>query len=265
MKNNKINELAHLFIQYQIYSKDCYDSYSPVSVFQKEFPQNYYAKDLEIFISQQNYESIQRGADLPWWGKKYFTKEINYRVMVISQDSLAKDAGSIVFAAHFFPPELDFDRYQKYYPQYINEMGVKKYFSPNKLRKVIDQFIEWGIDFDFLYITDASKVYKEGSWKDKDFDKTKSKKLLELEIEFCKPDLIILLGAQPLNLLDKTKNYNSIIESGKSILVNDKKCVVAPFFIGNGPAGNKNGRGFKKRLEIASNLIKIFFNQGFSL
>jgi len=249
----KIGELAKLFAKYKIYPKSCYNDYSPARVFQKFFQDNHYSKDLEIFISQQNYEPTQRGADLPWWGKKYFTKERNSRVMVISQDSLAKNAGSIVFASQFFPPDLGPDQYQKFYQKYINKMEVKKYFSPNKLRKITDQFIGWEIGFDFLYITDASKVYKKGSRKN--FNKEKSKKLLELEIEFCNPDLIILLGAQPLHLLG-IKDYAFVVESGEIITIKNKKCVVAPFFIGNGPAGNRGGKGFKKRLEIASNLIR---------
>jgi len=111
---------------------------------------------------------------------------------------------------------------------------------------------EWGIDFDFLYITDASKVFKKGSWQDRDFDRKKSKDLLGAEIEFCNPDLIILLGSQPLHLLTETKNYAFAVESGKPIFIKGKKCVVSPFFIGNGPAQPN----FKKRLKIASHLIK---------
>ncbi|MBU2109908.1 hypothetical protein KKB71_03090 [Patescibacteria group bacterium] len=223
------------------------------------FPMNHYSQDLEIFFSLQNYNPVQRGADLPWWGKDYFSGKKSFRrVMIIGQDSLAKDAGSIIFAAQFFPPDIGAVQYQEFYQEYINKMGVKKYFSPNKLKRVENQFIEWRIDFNFLYITDASKVYKKGSRKNHDFDKEKSKELLEAEIEFCNPDLTILLGKSPLLLLDKTKNYASVVESGELILLNNKKCIVAPFFIGNGPAGNNRGKrtlGFERRLEIATNLI----------
>ena len=103
-----------------------------------------------------------------------------------------------------------------------------------------------------MYITDAVKVYKKDSWKDKNFDRQKSKKLLEDEIEFCNPGLIIILGKSPLCLLDKTKNYASVIESGKPILIQSKKCIVAPFLIGNGPTQPN----FKQRLEIATYLIR---------
>lgn len=248
----KINELAQLFAKYKIYPKSCYTDCSPAKVFQKKFKENHYSRDLEEFLSYQDYEPTQRGADLPWWGKKFFVKETGFRIMVVGQDTAVEDAGSIVLAAQFFPPDIGPDRYQKFYPEFISEMDMEKYFGPNKLRKITNQFTEWGIDFDFLYMTDASKVYKNGSWEDRDFDKGKSKELLGAEIEHCNPDLIILLGGQPLYLLDNTKSYASVVESGKPILIQGKRCVVAPFFIGNGPTQPN----FRKRLETATYLIK---------
>ena len=253
---NKTSELAKLFAKYKVYPKSCYDDSSPVRAFQRMFTGNYYSKDLKIFLSYQDYKPTQRGADLPWWGKDFFNGKQDYRVMIISQDTAMKDAKSIVLAAQFFP-DISPNKYQ----ELIDEMGVDKYFGFNSWSKIRNQLVEWGIDFNFLYITDASKVYKKGSRKDWDFDREKSKELLEAEIEFCKPDLIILLGGQPLCLLDKTKNYASVVESGIPLLIKGKKCVVAPFFIGNGPVGNKGGKGFKKRLEIATILIKKVLGQ----
>jgi hypothetical protein len=78
------------------------------------------------------------------------------------------------------------------------------------------------------------------------------KELLEAEIEFCNPDLIVLLGTLPLCILDKTKNYASVVKNSKEILIKGKKCVVSPFLIGNG----LTQPNFKKRLEIATNLIR---------
>lgn len=248
-KMKKINELAQLFAKYKIYPKSCYNDCSPARVFQRMFPENHYSKDLETFLSCQNYKSTQRGADLPWWSKSFFTEELDSRVLIISQDSLSKDAKSIVFFAHLMPVINNEYRYK----EYVDQLNGKRSFSfKNSWNKVRKQLIEWNIDFDFLYITDASKVYKKGSLKDKDFDRGKNKELLESEIEFCNPDLIILLGEQPLNLLYKTKSYSSVVEGGKSILVKGKKCVVAPFFIGQG----RTQKNFKGRLEIATNLIR---------
>jgi hypothetical protein len=244
---NKISELAKLFAKYKVYPKSCYDDSSPVRAFQRIFPGNHYSKDLETFFSYQDYKPTQRGADLSWWGKHFFSGKKSFRTMVISQDSGMEDAKSIVLAAQFFP-DMDPNKYQ----EFIDEMGVNKYFGFNRCSKVRNQLAEWGIDFNLLYITDASKVYKDGSWKDWDFDIEKSKELLGAEIEFCKPDLIILLGGQPLHLLDKTKKYASVIESGKPLSIKGRKCVVSPFLIGNGPTQPN----FKRRLEIASNLIK---------
>jgi hypothetical protein len=247
----KIEELAQLFAEYKIYPKSCYNNYSPVRAFQGMFPENYYSKDLETFLSYQNYRPAQKGVDLPWWGKEFFTAKAGFRILIVSQDSLAKEAGSIVLWGHLMPVINSEVEYKKYSEQ----LNTRKLFYFCSWSKIKSQLVEWGINFNFLYITDASKVYKEGAWKDR-VNREKSKKLLEAEIEFCEPGLIILLGRIPLCLLDKTKIYGEVVESRKNIFIKGVKSVVSPFFIGNGPLGNRYGLGFKKRLEIASDLIK---------
>ncbi|XOB40920.1 MAG: hypothetical protein ACKKMW_02525 [Candidatus Nealsonbacteria bacterium] len=84
----KISELAQLFAKYKIYPKSCYNDCSPVKVFQRMFPKNHYSKDLEIFLSYQDYKPTQRGVDLLWWGKKFFTDELGFRILIVGQDSL---------------------------------------------------------------------------------------------------------------------------------------------------------------------------------
>ena len=245
----KINELAQLFAKYKIYPRNCYNERSPAKVFQRMFSENHYSKDLETFLSCQNYKPTQRGADLSWWGKSFFLRNPGFRTLIIGQDSTYKDAGSIVLAAEFFPNVS-----QEKYQEFIDRMKVNRYFGFNKWKRVKDQLIDWGIDFDFLYMTDASKVYKEGSWKDWDFDRKKSREVLRNEIELCNPDLIILLGTSPLYLLDNTINYASAVEAGKPISVLKRSCVVTPFFLGNG----RTQLNFRKRLDIATNLIKKY-------
>lgn len=247
-KMEKISKLAQLFAKYKIYPKSCYNECSPVRVLQKMFPKNHYSKDIETFLSYQNYKPIRRGADLPWWGKKFFTKQMGFRILIVSQDSLAEDAKSIVLGIHIMS---SVDTKSKY-KEYTDKLKTKKSFRFNSYNGIRTQLIKWNINLDFLYFTDAAKVYKNGSWKNKDFDKQKSKELLEAEIDFCNPDLIILFGALPLRLLDETKNYASVIDKGKPILIKNKKCVVTPFFIGNGPTQP----GFKRRLDMATSLIK---------
>ena len=248
----RIKKLAQLFAKYKVYPKSCYGYYSPVRAFQRIFPENHYSKELETLLSCQDYDPVQRGADLPWWGKKLFSRKPDFRTLIVGQDSGYKDAGSVILATQFFP-----DATRENYQECTEEMKVEKYFSYNRWKKVRNQFVEWEIDFPFLYITDASKVYNEGSWEGRDFDRQRSKELLEGEIEFCNPDLIILLGAQPLYLLDKTINYASAVDSGKPISILNRKCVVAPFFLGNGPTQPN----FRKRLQIATRLIKKLRNK----
>ncbi|QSQ08436.1 hypothetical protein H0A61_00758 [Koleobacter methoxysyntrophicus] len=168
--------------------------------------------------------------------------------MVISQDSLSRDAGSIVLFAHLFN-EINS---QGEYDFYISGLNENQNFGYKNWRMVRDQFIRWNIDLDFCYITDAAKVYKEGSWKDGDFDRVRSKILLEREINICEPDLIIMLGAKPLNLLKKKLKYSSIVEKGETISVKGIECVMSPFITGQGPTQ----RNYKKRLDIASEIIR---------
>lgn len=248
IKNKEIEKLAQIFAKFRIYSRKCYMDYSPVRVFQKIFPNDHYSRSLEAFLHFQNYMPERRGADLPWWGKKFFTKQVGFRILIVSQDSLAEEAGSIVLFSHLMPIINDDVEYKKY----TILLNAKMSFSFNSWSKIKNQLIDWNVDFDFLYITDAMKVYRKGSWINRDFNREKSKELLEAEIEFCNPNLIILLGASPLHLLDNTKNYSFIIDSGKPFLINGRECVVSPFLIGNG----RTQPNFKKRLEMATNLIK---------
>lgn len=249
MENKKIEELAQLFAKHKTYSHKCYGSHSPVEIFQRMFPDDPYGRDLKTFLACQNYVPERRGADLPWWGRKYFTDQGGFRVLVVSQDSLAKEAGSIVLWTHLMPVINSESEYKKL----ADQLNTQKPFSFRNWSKIKNQLIEWDMDFNFLYITDAMKVYKKGSWEDRDFDKEKSKKLLGDEIEFCNPNLIILLGASPLHLLMEDKSYASLADSGNPFLVNGRKYIVAPFLIGNG----RTQPNFEKRLGIATNLIKL--------
>jgi len=244
----KIKELAQLFAKYKVYSKSCYDYYSPARTFRRMFPENHYSQDLKTFLSYQDYEPTQRGADLPWWGRGFFAKQKSFRALIVAQDSAARDAGSIVLFTHLMPIINNSAQYK----DYTNRLNVKNPFRFSGWNKMKSQFIKWNIDLDFLYMTDASKVYKEGSWKDWDFDRKKSKELLESEIEFCNPDLIILLGTSPLYLLDNTVNYASVVEGGKPISILGRSCVVSPFLIGQGPSQ----KDFEIKLKTATYLIK---------
>lgn len=244
----KIKELAQLFVKFRIYSNRYCNDGSAVRIFQKMFTYDHYSRDLETFLTFQNYIPERRGVDLPWCGKKFFTKQTDFRTLIVSQDSLAKEAGSIVLFTHLMPVIDNEAQYRKY----TSQLNAGKTFSFNSWNKIKSQLIKWNIDFDFLYITDAMKVYKKGSLEDRDFDRKESKKLLEAEIEFCNPNLVILLGASPLHLLERDKNYASAVEGGKSILIQGRKCIVAPFLIGKGHTQPH----FKKRLEMATDLIK---------
>jgi len=166
--------------------------------------------------------------------------------MIISQDSLAKDAGSIVFWANLFG--VIRDKYD--YDRFTELLDDPKVFEYNKWQRVYNQLIKWKINLEYCYITDASKVYWPDLQNKKGFNKEASKRLLKKEIEFCKPDLIILLGGQPLKLLFDIE-YKDVVEKGEYIFLNGIPCVVSPFITGQG----HTQKNYHKRLEIASKLI----------
>ncbi|TYP53746.1 hypothetical protein [Thermosediminibacter litoriperuensis] len=85
--------------------------------------------------------------------------------------------------------------------RFTEHLADPKVFEYNKWQRVYSQLIKWKINLEFCYITDASKVYWSDLQNKKGFNKEASKSLLKSEIDFCKPDLIILLGGQPLKLL----------------------------------------------------------------
>lgn len=245
--NAAIQNLSRLYAKYRIFPDCCYSSGSPVEAFTRLYPDNNYSKELGVFLKLHTYPPVQRGADLPWWGCNYFSCIPGKRTMIISQDSLSKDAGSIAFWAQLFSVIRNEDNY-KYY---TSQLSDKDLFRFSSWSKVYNQLHNWKLDLNYCFITDAAKVYKNGSWKDRDFDRQRSKELLLEEIEICKPDLIIILGAAPLVLLDPDIKYGDIVDSGKTININSFKCIVSPFIIGNGPTQVN----FKERLAAASKLI----------
>jgi len=241
----KIEKLAKIFVKYRIYPPKCYKVTTPVNIFLKDFPDNYYSKDLKKFISFQDYDPEKRGADLPWWGKHYFDERKEFRVMMVSQDSLSTDAGSIVLFAHLISVIENPKQYENYRRQLT--LGNFSFTSWDTMKEILLQ--KWRLNPDFLYITDASKVYNINSG---DFDAELSQKLLEEEIEFCNPNLLILLGSAPLKLLNSHLQYKEIVESKKIIKIKGINCVVAPFPIGRG----RTQKSFKKKIEIATKKIR---------
>lgn len=244
---DKIAELGRIFSWYKTYPQDLYVFDSPLRNFQRMFPENHYGQDIEKFLSYQNYKSTQRGADLPWWGKYFFKNCSGFRIFIIAQNSRYKDVGSVVLAAYFLPINIDLDEFNRFACKMDSE-----HFKYAKYMQVKNQITEWTIDIDYLYLTDAAKVYKEGSWSENDFDIRKSRKLLEEEIRICNPDLIILLGKEPLKIWGREKEYGVTFQDKRTIFIEDRESIVAPFFVGQG----RTQKNFSQKIEIATNLIK---------
>ena len=235
---NQLLKLAELFSQYKLYPIQCFDNTSIAHIFQTTHPKDSYAKDLTKILEIQHYKPEQRGADLPWWGKRFFSKSIKPRVMIISQDSNSPNAGSIVFHACLWP-YMDYNEYKKY----IRNNRLVLYRGFGLSRDLIQV-----IGFDNIYITDARKVYKKVPIKDKDFDEDYSKELLEWEISICDPELIVLLGEKTMHFMDFEERYNEVC--GNQVLTrNNRPYIVAPF-----PSGAN--LSYNTRAEITKMFIR---------
>lgn len=243
----KVSGLSKLYAEHKLYPVISYSLDSPVRVFQRLFPEDHYTKDIDEFFKLHNYNPVQRGSDLPWWGESYFSNQSGTRCMIISQDSLAENAGSVVFFAHLMK-EIHL---KEDYIKFTNQLSKNQRFRYGSWSRIRKQIIEWGIQPDYLFVTDAAKVYREDSWKS--FDRKKSRDLLKEEIHYCKPDLLILLGGSPLSLLSDL-SYSTVVELGEYITVCDVKTVVTPFPSGNG----LTQLNFKNRMINATKLIKQF-------
>jgi hypothetical protein len=208
LKTMTLSALSKIYAPFCIYPNIKYLNDSPVNVFQRQYPSSHYSREIQEFLSIHNYPAIRKGADLPWWGKNYFSTEKGKRVFIISQDSLAEGAGSIVFFAQLMPLIHD----QVKYETYCKELNFNQRFRYASWKRIKGQIKEWGLDLDFLFISDASKVYEINS--DKKFNKDKSRALLMQEIQFCNPDLLVLMGGAPLELLRKDLIYAEVVERG---------------------------------------------------
>ena len=244
---NKIVELGKIYAEYEIFSRSTFHMHTPLSVFQDLFPNNHYSKDINTFLEYQDYKATKRGADLPWWGKKYFTLNNDRKYMIISQDSLSADSGSVVFYTHIMQEISN----RKAYEHYRSRLSWSyRNFHFGNWTSVKETITNWGVDFDNLFITDASKVYMEES-KSK-FDKVKSKDLLIEEIKFCKPHILILLGGSPLNILAKEYIYADIVDNARLLEIEGVRTVVCPFPSGQG----RSHKHFKARMENATHLLR---------
>ncbi len=239
----KISELAKLFAEYKIYPKEKFTTNTVTGWFLKN-SDSYYAQDLKNdFLSEQNHQSEKRGTDLPFWGKGYFSNRKGKRIFIITQDSDTPDAGSVVFLAHLFG---NLDLYKKFRSAfgYNPEVAFKKY----------SKFIleECKLNLDFLYITDAKKVYENNSRKK--FDDYQSQALLEKERNFCHPDAIIFLGRSGLELLTGKKwKLIDYYQDNENIKIKGIDCFVFPFPTGRGLGWKKK---YQKEVEMEIGKLK---------
>lgn len=212
--NNAIAKLANIFVEHGIYSKNRFESSDcPLRVFQKMYPEDEYSKQIEEFLKHQPDSHSGIGADLPWWGNRYFTDDKGIRIMIVSQDSRTPNGGSVTF----YMPLLKDNRRVNELRGIINSYSHWDPFVSFELTK--DFFEKCNLNYDFVYVTDAQKV--ENNWE----------KLFELEIEIVNPDVILCLGNRGLTYLLKTKDpkITKIVDKeDTSVEVHQKALVSMP-------------------------------------
>lgn len=241
--------LVDLFAEWDIYPRSCYVPGTPLREFQSLFPDSHFARDAEELLSAQPERSSRRGADLPWWGSRYFSEAPGRRTMIVSQDSLAPDAGSVAFFACLFGHCESKPDYLAY-TSHLEDPKLFPYASWARIRALLQE--DWALDLDLVYITDARKVYRLGPKQIARFNGSASRQLLQGEIEVTRPDLIVILGAPGVSLLFPDTTYADLVDERASRSMDGVPVVVSPFPIGNGRAQP----GFAQRLQRATRRIR---------
>lgn len=247
-----ISDLSKLYAEYKIYPSSTFNKGTPMQVFQELYPADYYAREITVFLQEQDYKPVHRGADLPWWGEEFFRDNGSKKAMLVSQDSLSADSGSVAFYAHIMQAVNNEAEFRAFYNKLAEEYRRFGYGNWSKIKEMIT---DWGIGFENMFITDAAKVYRENS-NDK-FDLKKSRELLKKEIDFCKPDMLILLGSRPLDLLTKDYNYAAVVDQAELLKIEGIDTVVCPFPTGNG----RSQKNFCQRMNNSRRLIR-YDNRG---
>ncbi|RAP74360.1 hypothetical protein [Paenibacillus montanisoli] len=259
-RKEAILELAQVYSNYAIYPKKRFIDNTALRVFQRTHSENHYAHEIEFLLQNQKDESDRLGADLPWWGKKYFTLDKGTRVFIISQDSLSEDAGSIAFYMNLMNESvMDTNSYNNY----IHNNRLERFASWGMAKNYL---IECGIDLDFAFVTDARKVYPRDTMKFKQFiseqkrktlrddsyvygfqkdllnlNVKESKELLVSEINFCKPDLIITLGEVGFHYLHREIPLTPVLkQSNTTVPILAEDVIVKRDFIAAPFPGKKN-------------------------
>lgn len=243
-----IIELSSLFSDYKIYPQDDYTSKKSFKLYENEFPNDPYVKDVNFILSSQDKKS-EFCADLPWWGANYFDQSTGKRIMAISQDTNAPEAGSIALHSHLMGK---------------NSLGLEiendKWKNMKFFKEFFDKFLN---DYNYLYVTDARKVRKKNKGP---FNNEESMVLLQKEIRICNPDLIIVFGTGTANRLglkysaSRKIKIKDIQNFRNPIAYNGRKYIISPFLTGQGRFGKgrtiedfENGKN--KAIELIKSIL----------
>lgn len=247
-------------IEETIYPKNCFyigekeDFKTPYHVIKNELKNKNltYFSLTENFIKKQDDLSQRRGADLPYIGENYFTNKEGTRVMMVTQDSDAPSAGSIVFLGPLLEERYTREEYKRIKNK-CNKFLKSYQFNAGSYSHALETFDYWNIDISYLYLTDARKVHLLNGGG---FDEQESLNMIINEIKAVDPHIIVAAGDIAYNLLRELTECEFTTTNGKVVFhIMNKPVVRAPFFIGRGRQGNFDEKSKRTKITLEA-LIK---------
>lgn len=130
-----ISDLSRIYSKYKIYSASTYYKGTPMRVFQEMHPSDHYSKEIKMFLQEHDYKPVRRGADLPWWGENFFKNDGNKKALLISQDSLSVDSGSVAFYAHIMQAVNNKAEFNTFYVKLAEE--YRRFGYANTVKQIL--------------------------------------------------------------------------------------------------------------------------------
>lgn len=248
-----------------IYPKGCYfiddiherpDFKTPYHIIKRQLVNKdlTYFSMMDNFINKQENASKRRGADLPYIGESYFSDKKGTRVMMVTQNSDAPRAGSIVFLGPLLAENYTDEEYRIVKGK-CNSFLKPSQFHAGSYRHAVETLAYWNIDVQFLYLTDARKVHH---LNEEGYDEQMSIDLIENEIDAVAPDILVPAGDVAYNFLRNLTQDQISTANGEVVFhVRGVPVVRAPFFTGRGRQGNFQDKSDRTKATLES-LLKNY-------
>jgi len=155
----------------------------------------YYFEEIKEFLKVQTDRNVNKGPDLPFWGKNYFTISNRPKILILSQDSHSEYSCSVVFYACLF--ELICNK--KEFEIFRKKVSISDFVAYDLVRNYFIEMFDRNLDT--IFLTDAYKFFKINKKGIEIRDTKRSRELLQKEIVVLEPDIIITLGCLSWDLI----------------------------------------------------------------